>query len=414
MKRVLIVGAGAEVDLGFKSGPSFTQDTFYRQKDILYGALNDFYQNRLGSSRDELIPTSYKPVFLSNSRGEAFKKLVTNLGKDAPEYLFKVLNKSFDTVSNDENLTTADYETLYKELIIESDDTDATRRQSVTLKSLPDDAHFGILEQYYSALINPNRHSIRFWKLVNFYWSAFFSIALPITDGFYGKLDSYNKNRYAYVLSHLNDAVRKMFDPNHVNQRTSADCYYSAFHGKFDMVVTTNYTPYAASIVDCNSSRIACLGGKLSQFEHLPEFEYVDYSNEDRNIEDNACVFPYLLCQSPVKPVISIAQIDEFAKAARALRDADEIVVLGYSFCNEDAHIGSMVGEALRGDRAEKLTYFSYWPDLNPSFDRATASAELARRLRVSNENAVEKIEVVPVANCRSQEFVSRCEEWTV
>lgn len=114
MKRVLIVGAGAEVDLGFKSGPSFTQDTFYRQKDILYGALNDFYQNRLGSSRDELIPTSYKPVFLSNSRGEAFKKLVTNLGKDAPEYLFKVLNKSFDTVSNDENLTTADYETLYK------------------------------------------------------------------------------------------------------------------------------------------------------------------------------------------------------------------------------------------------------------------------------------------------------------
>lgn len=414
MKRVLIVGAGAEVDLGFKSGPSFTQDTFYRQKDILYGALNDFYQTRLGSSRSELIPTSYKPVFLSNSRGEAFKKLVSNLVKDAPEYLFKVLGKSFDTIRNEENLTTDDYEILYKELIIESDDTDATRRQSVTLKSIPDDAHFGVLEQYYSALINPNRHSIRFWKLVNFYWSAFFSIALPITNGFYGKLDSYNENRYAYVLAHLNDAVHKMFDRNHVAQRTSAGCYYSALRGKFDMVITTNYTPYAASIVDCNDSRIACLGGRLSQFEHLPEFEYVDYSNKDRDLEDGACVFPYLLCQSPVKPVISIAQIDEFAKAARALRDADEIVVLGYSFCNEDAHISSMVGEALRDGRAKKLTYFSYWSDSNPSFDRATASAELARKLRVSNESATEKIEVVPVANCRSQEFVSRCEEWTV
>ncbi len=414
MKRVLIVGAGAEVDLGFKSGPSFTQDTFYRQKDILYGALNDFYQTRLGSSRSDLIPTSYKPVFLSNSRGEAFKKLVSNLVKDAPEYLFKVLGKSFDIISNEENLTNADYETLYKELIIESDDTDVTRRQSVTLKSLPDDAHFGILEQYYSALINPNGHKNRFWKLVNFYWSAFFSIALPITDGFYEKLDSYNENRYAYVLSHLNDTVHKMFDPNHVNQRTSTDCYYSALRGKFDMVVTTNYTPYAASIVDNSNSRIACLGGRLSQFEHLPEFEYVDYSNEDRNLDDNACIFPYLLCQSPVKPVISIAQIDEFAKAARALRVADEIVVLGYSFCNEDAHISSMVGEALRDGRAKKLTYFSYWSDSNPSFDRATASAELARKLRVSNESATEKIEVVPVTNCRSHEFASRCEEWTV
>ena len=179
------------------------------------------------------------------------------------------------------------------------------------------------------------------------------------------------------------------------------------------MVVTTNYTPYAASIVDCNNSRIACLGGKLSQFEHLPEFEYVDYSNEDRNLEDNACVFAYLLCQSPVKPVISIAQIDEFAKAARALRDADEIVVLGYSFCNEDAHISSMVGEALRDGHAKKLTYFSYWPDSNLPFDRAVVSAELARRLRVTNESATDKIEAVPVTDCRSHEFVSRCEEWT-
>lgn len=317
-------------------------------------------------------------------------------------------------IRDEENLTNADYEALYKELIIESDDTDAARRQSVTLKSLPDDAHFGILEQYYSALINPNRHSIRFWKLVNFYWSAFFSIALPITDGFYGKLDSYNKNRHTYVLSHLNEAVHKMFDPSHVNQRTSADCYYSVLHGKFDMVVTTNYTPYGASIVDCNNSRIACLGGRLSQFERFPEFEYVDYSNEDRDLEDNACIFPYLLCQSPVKPVISIAQIDEFAKAARALRDADEIVVLGYSFCNEDAHISSMVGEALRDGCAEKLTYFSYWPDSNLSFDRTAASAGLARKLRVTNESATEKIEVAPVTNCRSHEFVSRCEEWTV
>ena len=412
MKRVLIAGAGAEVDLGFESGPSFTQDTFYRQKDILYNVLTSFYQNRLGSSRDEFIPTSYKPVFLSNPRGEAFKKLVSNLVKDAPDYLVKVLNKSFDTVSNEENLTAADYEALYKVLVVESDDTDATRRQNVTLKSVPGDAHFGILEQYYSALINPNRHSIRFWKLVNFYWSAFFSIALPITDDFYGKLDSYNENRYAYVLAHLNDTVHKMFDRNHITQRTSVDCYYSALHEKFDTVITTNYTPYAASIVDCDDSRVAWLAGRLSQFEHLPEFEYVDYSSADRNLEAGACVFPYLLCQSPVKPVISIRQVEEFAKAANALRDADEIVVLGYSFCNEDAHISSMVGEALRGEKPKKLVYFSYVDKTEPSFDHDKALSDLAKRLRIAERLAKERIELVPIENCKSPSFLEHCDDW--
>ena len=412
LNRVLIAGAGAEVDLGFRSGPSFTQDTFYRQKVILYDALANFYQNRLGSARSELIPMSYKKVFLSNPRGEAFKKLVSNLVKDAPDYLSNVLKKPFGTDSNDVGLTDVDYEILYRELIIESDDTDAVRRQSMALKSIPDDAHFGILEQYYSALINPNRHSIRFWKLVNFYWSAFFSIALPITDGLYGKIDSYNKNRYAYVLEHLDDTVHTMFGSDHVTQKTSANCYYSALRDKFDMVITTNYTPYAASIVSCDDSRIAWLAGRLSQFEHLPGLEYVDYSSSGKTLEGDVFVFPYLLCQSPVKPIISIAQIDEFARAADVLRATDEIVVLGYSFCNEDAHINSMVGEALRSGKPNKLVFFRYTPKDETSFDQSEALSELARKLRIPKSLAKEKVVLEPISDCGSKNFLDYCSAW--
>lgn len=155
------------------------------------------------------------------------------------------------------------------------------------------------------------------------------------------------------------------------------------------------------------------MSGSLAQFEHLGNLEFMDYSNPGLHIGESDFVFPYLLCQSPVKPVISLNQVIEFGRAAEALINASEIVVLGYSFCEEDAHICSMVGEVLRGGRVKKLTYFSYRSNPNSSFDRAAVLTQLARRLRVSNDIAAERIEVVPVANCHSREFASRCEEWT-
>lgn len=412
MNRLLVTGAGAETDLGFRSGPSFTQDTFYRRKDNLYTALESFYRHRLGCSRDGLIPTAYKDAFLLSPTGFAFKKLVSNIYNDCPAFLSTALNRSLKSIADDSSFSRAEYESLFKELIIESDDSDATRKQSVTLKYIPDDIHFGLLEQYYSALIEPNRHSTRFWKLVNFYWSAFFSIALPITDDIYGSKDSYNENRYAYVLAHLNDAVHTIFNQTRAGNKVSTDCYYSKLRGKFNEVLTTNYTPYAASVVGFDNSRISWLAGRLSQFEHLPELEFTDYSASDKHLGDNEFVFPYLLCQSPVKPVISLAQIREYAKAADALKEADEIVALGYSFCNEDAHISSMVGEALRSNRTKKLINFCHISKDTTSFDQDKALSELASKLRISETIAKEKIEIEPVTNCSSDSFQKRCSEW--
>lgn len=322
------------------------------------------------------------------------------------------LNGFIESIADGPSFSKNEYERLFNELIIESDDSDATRKQSVTLRYIPNDIHFGLLEQYYSALIEPNRHSTRFWKLVNFYWSAFFSIALPITDGIYESKDSYNENRYAYVLAHLNDAIDAIFDQTRTADKVSTSCYYSKLQGKFDEVLTTNYTPYAASVVGFDDSRISWLAGRLSQFEHLPELEFTDYSASDKRIGDNDFVFPYLLCQSPVKPVISLAQIREYAKAADALKEADEIVVLGYSFCNEDAHISSMVGESLRSNKTRKLVYFRHESENTPPSNRDSELSELAKKLRISESLAKERIELEPISNCESEGFQKRCSEW--
>lgn len=408
MNRVLIAGAGAEVDLGFRSGIRFTQDTFYRQKVRLYNALGDFYERRLDLSCGQLIPSSYEPAFLFNSNGAAFKRLIANLAKDDSSFLTETLEKSLEYVEDDSSYSSEDYKKLFKKLIVETDDSDAISKQEAVLNSIPPDTHFGVLEQYYSEMLNPEGHKRRFWKLVNFYWSAFFSIVLPITDDLYNHLSSYKENRYAYILLNLDRVVHEVFDVDGAMRKTEKDCYYAALRGKFSNVITTNYTPYAASVVDCDNSFVAWLGGRLSQFEHLPELEFTDYSLGENHLKDDEFVFPYLLCQSPVKPVISLAQIDEYAKAAAALRTADEIVVLGYSFCNEDAHISSMVGEALRSESAKALVYFSHATEGEAS----TGIVELATKLRISESLAHDKIQIVPLESSSSKEFRNRCDAW--
>lgn len=410
MTRVLLAGAGAEVDLGFLSGPNFTRDTFYCKKKRMTESLRSFYSSRLGKKKDGCVPTDYDPAFLFNVRGIAFLALLENLLSKYPSLISRILDKSQEDCRKLADLNEDDKKVLFNALIVEAG---VPGKLPTFADGIPDDAHFSTLESYYSDLLEPNKNPVRFWKIINFYWSAFFSILLPITNRIYGSNGLYSDDPYAFVLSNLDEIVHDVFQRDNCKKMMSGDCYYNSLRGRFDAVLTTNYTPYAATIVEFDSSRLARLSGSLAQFEHLANLEFMDYSNPEFHIGEADFIFPYLLCQSPVKPIISLNQMLEFGGATEALINADEIVVLGYSFCEEDAHICSMVGEVLRGGRAKKLTYFSYWPNSNSDFDCASVSKELAKKLRVSNDIATEKIDVVPVANCHSREFVSRCDQWT-
>lgn len=135
---------------------------------------------------------------------------------------------------------------------------------------------------------------------------------------------------------------------------------------KFDGVITTNYTPYINYLMtDSNDSpsHIARLSGSLSQFEDVKTLAVSDSLHEQ--IDSQSCIFPYIMCQSPVKPIIDANQLSEYSKAIKMLNSADEIVVLGYSFCDEDSHIASIVRTALLNNQNSRLCYFSYNDKLN-------------------------------------------------
>ena len=408
MNRVLLAGAGAEVDLSLPSGPNFTRDTFYCQKTNMYKALKSFYSNRLGKSEHDRIPIKYDPAFLFNTRGRAFRNLIENLMNCCPSVVCDLLDKSQEDCGKFEDLNKDDLKTLFNALVVEGDGCCKKTARGI---AIPNEAHFNILEDYYSNLLRPNENNVRFWKIVNFYWSAFFSILLPITDILYSSFGMYLSDKYGYVLPHLDDVVHRVFDVDELLRLLPEQCYYKKLSGLFDVVLTTNYTPYVSSVVNFERARCIRLSGCLSQFEHLDMLEFEDYSTADKHIDEASFIFPYLLCQSPVKPIISQNQIMEFASAVTAMRNADEIVVLGYSFCDQDSHIASMVGKAIRDKSDLRLVNFCYRDDLTVGFDCKEEKLNLAGKLRIP-ESALTRIDVVPVRNYETKSFLRLCEKW--
>lgn len=401
MKRVALFGAGAEVDLGFSSGKNFTADTFYRSKTALYSSLRDYYKNRLGSEAESILPKSYVASFLLQPMGSAFKALVENIAKKQPDFVDETLGCFSDCGSR--SLEQNELKKLYQKLIIENDSSDDIWRQRSIFDCLPADMHFGILESYYSELICPNEHPVRFWKLVNFYWSAFFSVALPICDNLYSKKSDYCRNKYEYILHDLNAAISDIHNLNNIGDWCQGNCYYNTLKGLFDGVITTNYTPHSSYVVNFEESRLARLSGSLSSFEELETLSVFDARTSP--IGDNEFVFPYMMCQSPVKPIVDSSQLLEYSKAINMLNDADELIVLGYSFCREDTHIANLVRSAAKSnqklkiivllydDKSESYSHFEYYDKTHD------AKLNVLRKIRLSEDD---RLSVKLVSNCGS------------
>lgn len=394
------------MDLGFASGCDFTNDTFYRKKSRLYNALETFYQNRLSRNEKSSLPDSYYSSFLFNSRGRAFKLLVDNLIHVKPDAVAEVLGKSKSSIQDVSALEGSDLEKLFELLIIENDSSDDKLRQKALLREYESNQiHFGILESYYFDLLHPRDHPQRFWKLINFYWSAFFSILLPITDCLYKDVLDYEKDRYAFVLTHLDEVIKRVNNPSSFDRLIKSNTYYAKLKTKFDYVITTNYTPYVTALVSNQHSEVARLAGCLSWFERLDTLEFDRYEDEDAFISEDTLIFPYLMCQSPVKPIISTNQINEFSKAVGFLKEADEIVILGYSFCDEDAHIASMVSSAIRNNPDMRIVYLDYTPVGETTDKLNKRKNTLGSQLRLS-KSEIDRIEIRGVYNCESEAFL--------
>lgn len=393
MGPTLFAGAGAECDLGLSAGDNYTIDTFFTKKESLYRALKSFYQTRLPSAGDDArCPSAYAAQFLFTRDGIPFKRLLENIAQGHRAKLESLTGVIFDDRSV-ADLSSAELEKLFKELIVTNEESGRGQTIMPILASAVSDVHYGILETYFSSSLNPSGHSGQFWKLINFYWSAFFCIALPLLGPWLDDRGVKRSGWYRYSLKNLAGALSYIFSDEAIGKATHAkeSSYCRVLEGCFENVLTTNYTPFSTLFARDGDNAIY-LAGSLRTFENPETLEVFD-ALENLELLEQGAVFPFMMAQAPVKPIVSPYQMREYSKALRVLDETDTLCVLGYSFTQNDGHIISMIREYLLREKPARLIYFQHG-DLD-DYAADSDKTELACKLRLNYCKVVDKIEVV-------------------
>ena len=272
--------------------------------------------------------------------------------------------------------------------------------------------YYGTLESLYANLLTPKENPGKFWRLINFYWSAFFSIVFPLLEGERGFDACPNlESKYSYVLNNLNWIVERLWSEDYLDDYGNGNSYYSAMRGAFDYVLITNYTPVCRLVLKGEADerkRTIYLAGSLAQFESAVSFDTFDLSEcgGKKGIADIEVPFPFLMTRSPIKPIINTCQLRAYSAALGALDQCDELVVLGYSFSDDDAHIAAIVRDYLRNG---KMTYFAY--SSNEQLDLSKIYSDLAKRLRVDETYLRDCCEIRRVKNYKSKGFSQKIAE---
>lgn len=387
----ILVGAGAECADPFKlpSGKKFVLDTCYYSNDSLYKALDEFYQGRLASSNkgcDTKAPLKYQPRFLYSAKNAEFKKLADYIvanSKNSELYaqLKEYLNGKESSEDDDAHLNEEGLDLLFNMLIKRDIDSKAVAKlRSIAMAGIPDDAYFGIIESYFASLINPRRRSQTFWRLINYYWSAYFAVAGPLISKAYQNDGLFKQHGlYKFALSNLRDVVEtiataKLYSPEEISAT-----YYGRLRGMFDNVLTTNYTGLSEALFPSYSVEKKCiyLSGTLWQFEHLDSLTTFDLLSQTdcKQFGRDEFIFPFLMTQAPVKPIIDARQMETYANALAVLKKTGLLVVLGYSFCESDYHIAALIRDYMQKPD-NRLIYLDHKGDMTPN--------ELRRLLRLN------------------------------
>lgn len=404
-KLTLLVGAGAECaePYDLPIGDGFTWDTCFTKNEDLYKALGEYYEPRLPKSGSGL-PHKYQDAFLYSSSSPEFKRLVSELvpedkgralTKEEVETLRAVFGNDFPKDDSElDKVRQARLDSkLYKRAFTMIIESRVLKDQFLKVRDAPlKEAYFGTIETHFSSLLRPARRNVSFWKLVNYYWSAWFSVskrlierACPETAHLVGS------DYYSHVLDNLRGIVKKISMLDLYSDEECAETYYGELAGLFDHVITTNYTGL--------SDRLGVEGGPIHISGTLWQFES-PRSLSVRDIREDAwgedeIVFPYLLTQAPIKPIVCWEQAAELSRMVEVLQETSDLCVLGYSFCPSDAHVASMVASWLALPGRRELHFFDHDGDRNVG--------QLCKLLRIDEKSYSGHIHITPCKDLEQQ-----------
>lgn len=410
-KYGIFFGAGAEKFYGLPTGAEYVVDTILTKKDNLYDALKIFYENRMTSD----YVNKYRADFLFRENSIAFQEIIwraaqkingtpstSKLSQDEKN-IVKLCPKDADFSKRRPDFSTQCKEVYNKIIKCEkvSNETDANGNANNMnpYENLCNHfSYYGTVEKDFATILDPkDAGEVKFWRLINYFWSAFFSIVMPII---YPKKENesireYTKEMYIDVLDDLKGCLNRV--QNYVNT-SEMGSYYSQFfdlqeNQKPECILTTNYTSFVESI-EISSNKYAYLAGKLSWFEIPNKLKICDILDESNcQIEETDFIFPFIMTQAPIKPIINPIQIEEYANAMKYLSEIETLVIVGYSLGRNDEHINSLLNWFLK-DNEKKIIYCEYH-DKQMEFDAQSSIEYVSEQLRIKDAKSNSQIEAI-------------------
>ena len=167
--------------------------------------------------------------------------------------------------------------------------------------------------------------------------------------------------KYLELLDNLKENVDYIYSEKFIDEYEISDIkqdYYRIFKEELYgsdidyFAATTNYTPFIRKFTE--EDKISFLAGELRTFENPTKFEVKKIT--DNPFGENDLIFPYIMTQAPIKPIICTYQIKEYAKFVDKLEESNMLVILGYGLGEGDNHINAMIHEYYQN--AEKRIVF--------------------------------------------------------
>ena len=397
-KVMFLFGAGAERVRELPTGREYTKKTMLQKNKNLYAALNEFYSDTAKNG------VSYEKRYLFYSGSHTFFEILvraleqyTEKKKAAPNSKHKKMNsllRAFEEYKkspgekNRKKKLKAEVNAVYKYFIdsgkIGAGKNSDTDPYDEIIKCF---TYYGTVEKDFASIIDPCAAGKRvFWRLINYFWTAFFAIYGPLTTGKEFK----DVKEYREVLGNLSK-VAEAWKSDEIKDLCK-DKYYGHFRENYpnSVAATTNYTPFVEQYWGENSIYLA---GKLIQMEDPYNLELLDL-RENQDFQDRL-VFPFMMTQAPIKPIVFPEQISEYSKFDEALKKRDLLVIIGYSLSENDNHVNVYLRAFLK-KQGKPIIYCNYVE----KGKSPKSAAWLLKRLRIPADDPVKKlVHIVPFEN---------------
>ena len=191
---------------------------------------------------------------------------------------------------------------------------------------------------------------------------------------------------YLYLLNNLSEILKYIYTNEFIDNYTvdKKDDYYIQLKEKLPpkYVATMNYTPFVKRI-GLSNDKIAFLAGELATFERPTELEV--FNAVDEHISEKDFVFPFLMTQAPLKPIVASYQLREYNKFLNYLEEGniDTIVIIGFSLGESDNHVNALLHEAVKNGK--KILYCQYAKD-DKDYDRDKTKQDICNSIHISGD----------------------------